>query len=1348
VRSDSKASSAGSTTGQGISLGSFVRGAFAIRGASGDADGSGALAGRGAAPRLLVLLGAILATAMILASSAFAAETRPATGLSFGPDGAGGSASFAGLRSLAIDQASGDVYAYDSSAQKVYKFDASGAPLTFAKTGTNAISGVGGGGGGAEFQVAVAPAGAPGGTAGDIYVANNGSTVGVYSPEGESLGTLSLNGETCGVATNPAGHLFTGSYPSLVTEFTPAANPVVDGDKSGESTGVMQSLCNVAAGPSGIYGFRYSGGALKISSLADATAEEIDPSAATGAVDPVDGTFYADRRNSVKQYDAAGSLVLGFGEEISESFGVAVRHSTDRVYVANQGKISVFGSPAVVPTTTTEAPAEVLGASATLKGTVNPSGLPLTGCSFRYGHGEQLNLSAPCEQSVPTDEADHAVSAHVTGLEPGQGYNFRLAATNANGSSVGATEFFITVRTAETSDATGIAGQGAVLNGVVRPAGVPIGACFFEYGPTDAYGSTVPCAEAVPTDEAEHPVSAAIGGLEFGARHYHFRLVVEQAGEELGGGDRELTTPGPEVTFARTATVGTEAASVEAGILPRGEEVEYFIEYGPTTSYGQTTDPVSVGGAEGVTVVSQALTGLASGTAYHWRIVLETPNGSASGPDRAFLTRTPGSGPETGCSNQIFRSGPGGALPDCRAYERVTPRNKNGNSIQHDTNVVRASNDGSRLTYVANSGIPTSAGGSSTNFASARGAGGWSAFGLNPTIPASGFGRLVGFDENVGVSLFTGRGIIVSQVASGETLENELGGAEAQAEYGDSAEDPNRFTFESNRALAPGAIAGVENDYFFDHGAITLVGRIPAGNAISCDDQASPACIPSPNGANIGAYDWQKGGAPGHEGGVSSAYYPENTTSDDGSKAIFTSGSGQIYVREDGTSTTKVSASQRTTPDPNGGRPASYMWTTPDGGRVFFGSCEKLTNDSTAFSTASNSCNDTGGGNAIEQGQDLYEFDTTTGDLKDLTVDHDPADPKGAAVLGLVGASADGSYVYFAANGALGTGAQPGTCRSYSAGQGKCNLYLAHDGAITFIARLDIGNTGDYTDWQQSAGTSGSYRWKTARVSASGTVIFSSKESLTGYPNVNCVEGFGELFPCAEIYRYAPGDSGPACISCDPSGAAPTGHAELESRGNSFGALLSTWILTRNISSDGKRAFFDSPDQLVAADHNAVKDVYEWEASGSGSCTSAEVSGGCLYLLSDGDSPSPSYFGDNSRSGDDAFFFTDAQLVPDDQDALVDAYDARVGGGLAEQNRAATSPPCSGEACKGAATVAPSESSPGSATFAGPTNQKEVVKPQCRKGAKSCRKHKKHNKKRRGQKSSPGKSHGNRGGSK
>ena len=42
---------------------------------------------------------------------------------------------------------------------------------------------------------------------------------------------------------------------------------------------------------------------------------------------------------------------------------------------------------------------------------------------------------------------------------------------------------------------------------------------------------------------------------------------------------------------------------------------------------------------------------------------------------------------------------------------------------------------------------------------------------------------------------------------------------------------------------------------------------------------------------------------------------------------------------------------------------------------------------------------------------------------------------------------------------------------------------------------------------------------------------------------------------------------------------------------------------------------------LVAQDTNGQQDVYEWEREGTGSCTlGAGVNGGCVYLLSGGDS--------------------------------------------------------------------------------------------------------------------------------
>ena len=70
---------------------------------------------------------------------------------------------------------------------------------------------------------------------------------------------------------------------------------------------------------------------------------------------------------------------------------------------------------------------------------------------------------------------------------------------------------------------------------------------------------------------------------------------------------------------------------------------------------------------------------------------------------------------------------------------------------------------------------------------------------------------------------------------------------------------------------------------------------------------------------------------------------------------------------------------------------------------------------------------------------------------------------------GVLGASADGSYLYFAANGVLAAGASPGDCKGpVSRPSGKCNLYLWHEGQTSFIAALneDGGSTSsDAYNW-------------------------------------------------------------------------------------------------------------------------------------------------------------------------------------------------------------------------------------------------------------------------------------------
>ncbi len=1455
MRRHAKASSAESNLSQGNGLGSFRRGAFVSRGASGERSGSGAPSRR-ARTRFPVLLCLIVLAAMALfASGALAAKTHPYTGTSFGPDGTAAT-SFANLQSLAVDQASGDVFAYDAGeGGKVYKFDATATPVKFAGLAGNAIADVGGGGGNGEYELAIAPVGSPGGTAGDIYVANNSESLRIFSAAGEPLGEIAMGGETCGVAVNPAGHVFVGIYTdNSVREYVPSANPVTAGDKTATSTASLPNICNVAAdGLGGVYAANYTGakGVVKLDGIGDATATAFAPGASTLTVDPSSDDVYADRGGSISQYDSSGSRIGNSGSgQLSNSHGVAVNGGSDQIYAGNggSGKIDVFGPSVVIPGVTPQPPSGVTGSKATLHATVNPAGLTVSECKFEYGTDTGYGATAPCEGATPADEADHPVTAGLTGLAANTTYHFRVVATNANGSDGSDDQTFTTPRPALTMPATDVRPRKATLNGTVFPEGEAVSECFFEYGESEAYGATAPCEGATPADEAEHPVSAAISGLTANTT-YHFRLVIQRSAGTVQGADQGFTTeaiaatgpaiavapptatlegtvnpagalftacsfeygltdaygtsvpcaespaaigsgenavpvhadlsgiafgntyhyrlstisvagpvhgedlsfstPGATIAGTRASNVGTDEATLEGTVNPKGSPTAYRFEYGTDNSYGSSTSDSTLGEGEEGKTVAETLVGLTPGTVYHWRLIATSPVGVSKGPDRTFTTRTVPGAPETACSNQIFRANsPSAGLPDCRAYEQASPVDKNGANIQHEVGVIQAAAAGHRITFGDLAGLPSA--GSSEIFVASRGADGWTTQGLNPVVSPTQTAGPLGWDEeiNFGVSQ-GGDGIFLSDISTKSfDLALELPHKyPAFAYLAGFSSDPSHLIFESKESTTPeapdpSALGENTNLYDLNHGTVSLVGRIPIGAASFCDDASGPPCQPGSSGANAGAF-FAGDGLVAAQGGAADGVYTQNTISRDGRRVVFTDdASGQLYVREDGIRTHQVSASQANSLDPNGAKPASFVGATPTDSKVFFTSCEKLTDDSTAVSTAADSCTEVAGQDQL-QGQDLYVYDTQSHSLEDLTVDASAGD-HGAAVIGVLGISDDASYVYFAANGVLANGAIPGNCspKPNANVAGECNIYLLHDGSVKLVTKLSFGvSAGAFVDFNDADNwrigqAAGFGRFKTARVSAGGTLLFSASGSLTGY------DSGGHQ----EIYRYGPSSQALQCVSCNPTGAASVEGAKLETPAHAYGNLIRSTVQTRNLSADGNRVFFDSTNALVAADKNSVSDPYEWEADGSGSCKTSRDNGGCLYLLSSGESPQPSFFGDASRTGDDAFIFTTQSLVPGDKDQLVDAYDVRVGGGLASQNALGTTP-CSAEACRGTSTAPSDESSPATAGFSGNGNEKPPKR--CGRHGKRCsrhknqRKHKHHKQHRKTRSAHPG-----RGGSK
>ncbi|MGA7703903.1 MAG: hypothetical protein WB998_03295 [Solirubrobacteraceae bacterium] len=328
--------------------------------------------------------------------------------------------------------------------------------------------------------------------------------------------------------------------------------------------------------------------------------------------------------------------------------------------------------------------------------------------------------------------------------------------------------------------------------------------------------------------------------------------------------------------------------------------------------------------------------------------------------------------------------------------------------------------------------------------------------------------------------------------------------------------------------------------------------------------------------------------------------------------------------------------------DASVGGDGQYWTATPDGSKVLF-----------------------------TKGGDLYKYDVESGQTTDLA--------PGGEVQGIVGTSEDLSYVYVVANAVLAPGGKQGEC-PYG---GECGLYVLHAGEpAQFIAMLskrdnfkELGRAYE-GDWQEGLAD------KEAEVTPDGhQVLFGSVQSLTGYEN----KGSEELF----VYEFE--DAKLRCVSCNPSGEPPKNYYSAYLPVSHENTYTHRWM-----SDDGSRVFFNSLDPLVPQDTNGLNDVYEWERDGSGSCTTSE---GCIYLLTGGTGGEGAFLIDSSASGDDVFFTTRAQLVSEDQNENIDAYDAHVG---------AITPPaqpqCTGTGCQGLPSAPPVFATPSSVTYNGVGN--------------------------------------------
>ena len=250
--------------------------------------------------------------------------------------------------------------------------------------------------------------------------------------------------------------------------------------------------------------------------------------------------------------------------------------------------------------------------------------------------------------------------------------------------------------------------------------------------------------------------------------------------------DPELCPPPkvpPTIADQYATSVDSKGATLKGKVSPNfWPDTRYYVEYGTgKCSEGEcdAEQPLAPGSKLAslttnsvVTTAGVFLGDLEPNTAYHYRFVAQSSGGGpvrgvggevgSDGAEGTFTTFPLPPAPRTDCPNQQFRTAASAPLPDCRAYEMVSPVDKNGGDVaigavgRAFAAPVEAALGGERFTY--SSLRPFAAPGSAplvSQYLSSRGPDGWSSDSIspprvNPPLWPPGFnGQFKAFDEDL-----------------------------------------------------------------------------------------------------------------------------------------------------------------------------------------------------------------------------------------------------------------------------------------------------------------------------------------------------------------------------------------------------------------------------------------------------------------------------------------------------------------------------------------------------------------------------------------------------------------------
>lgn len=621
------------------------------------------------------------------------------------------------------------------------------------------------------------------------------------------------------------------------------------------------------------------------------------------------------------------------------------------------------------------------------------------------------------------------------------------------------------------------------------------------------------------------------------------------------------------------------------------------------------------------------------------------------------------------CPNAVFRNGPSSRLPDCRAYEMVTPPYKEGYQVLVSTTIT---NHGSSNFSPDGSGVEGESFGvfagaeddvfsiqgsqftQGASYVFTRGVSGWHTTAIS--LPAGQYGDPTSWalSSDLAKSLWVG---IPSQ-DEGEAQATR----QPETLYVRTLNGP---VIDVGPIVPPGEASAHVSNFAFRFWGVSSTDL--SAVLFSLHEVHWPGDKTNLGGESLYEYVGTGNEAPllvGVSGSVGSAsliskcgtllsvkgeFEPFTAISEDGSTVFFTAlacgpspAVQELYARIDNSQPDAhtVAISEPSEEDcaecdtaNSIRRPAVGVGASADGSKEFFMTSQPLL--------------------GADESSNIYEYDFN-GEVGHRVVRVSGGDSTVtapvAAVERVVSMSTDGSHVYFLASGLL---TKNRNSVGQEAVQGESNLYLYErdgqypNGRIAFVLP-----GADYTGSSQSQ--NGRF------------LAFTTTAHLT--PD--------DLSPFAQGFEYDSQTGGIVRVSIGENGFNDNGNA------GSVGRLL--------VANDGA-VFFETANPLVPQAVNGLPDVYEYRGGQVSLISSGQDTG--THVNDSLDSITP--------SGSDVFFQTYDQLVPQDTDFQEDTYDARVGGGFAEPP---PPPHCEGDACQGPLSGSPVLLSPGSEFQAGGEN--------------------------------------------